>query len=90
MKSLVDDVVVTCDKIVNIPENASISPNNGINYWFIAAVLCVCVCVCVCVYNLSTAGFFRLQDVCYILEMFGSTFVVSVTGTSAKFLHLRI
>ena len=50
MKSLVDDVVVTCDKIVNIPENASISPNNGINYWFIAAVLCVCVCVCVCVF----------------------------------------
>ena len=49
MKSLVDDVVATCDKIVNIPENASISPNNGINYWFIAAVLCVCVCVCVCV-----------------------------------------
>ena len=47
MKSLVDDVVATCDKIVNIPENASISPNNGINYWFIAAALCVCVCVCV-------------------------------------------
>ena len=27
---------------------------------------------CVCVYALSPAGFFRLQDVCDILEMFGS------------------
>ena len=49
MKSLVDDVVATCDKIVNIPENASISHNNGINYCLIAAVQCVCVCVFVCV-----------------------------------------
>ena len=39
-----------------------------------AACVCVlCVCVFVCVYTLSTAGFFRLQDVCGILEMFGST-----------------
>ena len=31
------------------------------------------LCVFVCVYTLSAAGFFRLQDVCGILEMFGST-----------------
>ena len=30
-------------------------------------------CVCVCVYTLSLASFFRLQDVCDILEMCGST-----------------
>ena len=29
--------------------------------------------MCVCVYTLSPAGFFWLQDVCDILEMFGST-----------------
>ena len=41
----------------------------------VCCVVCVCVCVCVfvCVYSLSAAGFFRLQDVCGILEMFGST-----------------
>ena len=32
----------------------------------------VCWC-CVCVYTLPQAGFFRLQDVCDIPEMFGST-----------------
>ena len=36
-------------------------------------VCCVCVCVFVCAYTLSAAGFFGLQDVCGILEMFGST-----------------
>ena len=34
--------------------------------------VCVCVCECVCAYPLSPAGFFRLLDVCDILEMFGS------------------
>ena len=33
----------------------------------------VCACVCLFVYTLSPAGFFRLQDVCDIPEMFWST-----------------
>ena len=34
--------------------------------------VCVCVCMCVCIYTLPPAGYFRLQDVCDILEVFGS------------------
>ena len=37
---------------------------------FLLLVMCVCVCVCVCVCLYSSpADFFRLQDVCNILEM---------------------
>ena len=41
----------------------------------VCACVCMCVraCVCVCVYILLPAGFFRLQDVFDILEMFKST-----------------
>ena len=39
----------------------------------VRACVRACVCVCVCVYTLSPSGFFRLQDVCDILEMFRST-----------------
>ena len=39
MKSLVDDLVVTCDQIIDILELVVISSSNGINYWLIAAVL---------------------------------------------------
>ena len=35
--------------------------------------VCVCVCVCVYVYTLLPAGFFQLQDVFDILEMFRPT-----------------
>ena len=39
MKSFGHDLVVTCDKIVDIPKTTSINPNNKAIYWFIAAVL---------------------------------------------------
>ena len=47
-------------------------------------------CVCVCVYTLSPAGFFRLQDACDILEMFGSMIFCWGwdLGVSAMFLRL--
>ena len=39
MKNLVDDLVVTCDKIENLPKSATINPSDGINYWHIGFVL---------------------------------------------------
>ena len=39
MKSLADDVVVTCDEIEDTPERASINLSDGINYWLISVVL---------------------------------------------------
>ena len=41
MKNLADDLVVICDEIVDTPESAPINPSDGINYWFIVAVLLV-------------------------------------------------
>ena len=38
MKSLVDDLVVTFDEIVNMPKTTLIKPNRKTNYWFIAVV----------------------------------------------------
>ena len=43
--SLVDDLVVTCDEVENIPKSTSISPSNGINYWLIAAALLAIACL---------------------------------------------
>ena len=45
MKSLVDDVVVTCDEIMDTTENVPISPNNAINYWLITAILLAIACL---------------------------------------------
>ena len=40
----------------------------------VAGNMCVCVCVCVCVFIFfHREGFFRLQDVHDMLEMYGST-----------------
>ena len=39
MKSLVDDLVVACDKIEDTPESTVINPSNRINYWLIVVVL---------------------------------------------------
>ena len=38
MESLVDDLVVTYDEIVNMPKTTLIKPNRKTNYWFIAVV----------------------------------------------------
>ena len=45
VKSLVDDLVVTCDQFENIPESAVINPSNGINYWLLAVVLLAITCI---------------------------------------------
>ena len=45
MKSLVDDLIVACDEIVNTPGSASINPSNGINYWVIVVVLLAIACL---------------------------------------------
>ena len=38
-KCLVDNIVVTCDEVVDTPESAVINLNDGTDYWFIAVVL---------------------------------------------------
>ena len=45
MKSLVDDLVVTCDRIADTPKSAVINPSDGINYWLIAVVLLSVACL---------------------------------------------
>ena len=39
MKNLVDDLVVTCDEVVDTPEATSIDPNDKTNHCFIVVVL---------------------------------------------------
>ena len=39
IKSLVDDLVVTCDEVVDTPKSTPISPSDGINYCLIHVVL---------------------------------------------------
>lgn len=39
IKSLFGDLVVTCNKVVDAPENIVIYLSNGISYWIIVAVL---------------------------------------------------
>ena len=39
MKNLVDDIVVTGDKIVDMAESAVISPSNKIRLWLVDIVL---------------------------------------------------
>ena len=36
IKSLADDLVVTCDEIADTPNSVVFNPSNGINYWIIA------------------------------------------------------
>lgn len=45
MKSLVNDLVVTCDEIVDTPESASINPNNEISYRLVAVLLLPIACL---------------------------------------------
>ena len=45
MKSLVDDLVVTCEEIEGTLEIAVINPSNGINYWLIAVDLLATSCL---------------------------------------------
>ena len=44
MKSLVNDVVITCDEIVETPKCAPINPSDGINHWLIAVALLAITC----------------------------------------------
>ena len=39
MKSFADDLVVTCDEILDTPDTTSINPNDKTNYWLITTVL---------------------------------------------------
>ena len=41
MKSLVDNLAVTRDKIVHTPESVLINPSDGIDYWLITALLTI-------------------------------------------------
>ena len=45
VKSLVDNLVVTCDEFENTPENSVINPSNGINYWLLAVVILAITCI---------------------------------------------
>ena len=45
MKSLANDLINTCDEIVDTPNNIAINLNNGINYWFFTVVLLAIVCL---------------------------------------------
>ena len=45
MKSLVDDLAVTFDEIIDTTENASVNPNDKASYCFIAIVLLAVVCL---------------------------------------------
>lgn len=45
MKSLVNDLVVTCDEIVDTPESASINPNDEISYRLVAVLLLPIECL---------------------------------------------
>ena len=44
-KLLVDGILVICNKIVDMPETASINPNDKTNYWHIAVALSAIVCL---------------------------------------------
>ena len=44
MKSRVNNVVVTCDEIVETPKGVPINSSGGINYWLIAVALLVITC----------------------------------------------
>ena len=39
MKNLVHDLAITYDEIEDSPENVSINPSDGINYWLTDVVL---------------------------------------------------
>ena len=41
MKSLVDNLAVTRDKIVDTPDSVLINPSDGIDYWLITALLTI-------------------------------------------------
>ena len=45
MKSLADDLVVSCDEIVDTPETALINSSGGINHGLIAVVLLATACL---------------------------------------------
>ena len=45
MKSYVDDLVISCDEIVDTAETTSISPSGGINYRLIVVVLLAIACL---------------------------------------------
>ena len=45
MKSLANDLINTCDEIVDTPNNIAINLNNGINYWLFTVVLLAIVCL---------------------------------------------
>lgn len=44
-ESVVDDLVITCDETVDIPEATSINFNNEINYWFLSVVILQIACL---------------------------------------------
>ena len=44
MKSIADDLVVTCDEIVDTPESVPSNLSDGIGYWLIAVVLVSIAC----------------------------------------------
>lgn len=45
MKMLADNIVVTCDEIVDNPEIISIKSANKTNYWFIRVILLAITCL---------------------------------------------
>lgn len=44
IRSLVNNVVATCGKIVERPKKAPTNPSDGINYWLIAVALLRITC----------------------------------------------
>ena len=43
-KIIVNDLVLTCNKVVDTPKSTSIKLSDGINYWIIAVVLLAMTC----------------------------------------------
>ena len=45
IKSINDDLVVTCEEIVDTQESAPVNPSGGIKYWLIAVILSSIACL---------------------------------------------
>ena len=39
MKSIVDDILVTCDEIVDTPKSTPVNPSDGLDYWIVPVVI---------------------------------------------------
>ena len=91
IKSLVDDLVVSCDETADTPETISINPSDGINYCLIAVVLLKIVCLLLLVVIVVKYSLKRELTISYLLSQYyndlGSSEVMLVLGGQQKIFY---